>query len=615
MQRSFVSLLGGNSLISIDSLLARVEKPSRYAGGEYGAHQARKNGRMLRFAFAFPDTYEVGMSHLGMKIIYELINAQPDMSCERVFAPWQDMEALMREHGVPLFALESRDAIAEFDVLGFTLQYEMSYTNILLMLDLAGLPLRSADRTCGPLVIAGGPCALNPEPIAPFIDAIALGDGEEVTLEICRAVMANKERGGSRDELLLTLAGIPGIYVPRFYVDGKPTREDVPPVIKRRIVTDLNAAFFPERLVVPFGEIVHDRIMLEVARGCSRGCRFCQAGMIYRPVRERKAEDLIERAKRLVEYTGYEEISLSSLSTGDYTNLKSLASGLSKQLRSKRVNLSFPSLRIDSELKEALGDAADVRKAGLTFAPEAGTQRLRDAINKGVSEQDLMDAASDAFSAGWSSVKLYFMIGLPTETMEDVEGIAHLARKVTELYRKVTSGEKRKPLSLTVSASSFVPKPFTPFQWSGQNTQEELREKQTRLRGLLKMKGVNFSWHEPPLSMLEAAFARGGRELAPVLERAFELGCRFDGWQDRFKLGLWLKAFDEIGLSAQECASRVLGMNEPLPWDHLDAGVSKQFLRREYERAMDAELTRDCRGVCNGCGLSDVCGKEALPCG
>lgn len=576
----------------------------------------------LRFAFCFPDTYEVGMSHLGMKILYALINAEPGMLCERVFMPWVDMKALMEEEKVPLFSMESRKPVRDFDIVGFTLQYEMSYSNILAMLQMSGIPLLSSERGEDmPLVVAGGPCAFNPEPLADFIDMFILGDGEEVEIEICEAVREWKKSGKSRRELLLAMAAIPGCYVPALYdvtynEDGTlasftPNCPEAPEKVAKRIVVDLDKAFYPTEIPVPYTEIVHDRIMLEIMRGCTRGCRFCQAGMLYRPVRERSKERLVELAKALENATGYEEISLSSLSSGDYTCLAELIRELMRELEQQHVSISLPSLRLDSVLKESLNETQKVKKSSLTFAPEAGTQRLRDVINKGVTEENLMEKVHDAFHDGWSSVKLYFMIGLPTETTDDLDGIAHLAKKCTDAYFAVPKGQRAKGLRITCSASSFVPKPFTPFQWEPQDTQEQIRSKQAYLRDVLRMKGVHFNWHEPELSLLEACFARGDRRLGKVLLKAFVSGCYLDSWSECFDFDKWMKAFDDCGLTTDFYATRRRDKDELLPWDFIDAGVTKFFLWREKEKSDRAETTKDCRKGCNGCGLQryeGVCG-------
>ena len=601
----------------IESLMLNIQKPVRYMGGEYGAVMKDPEKVEVRYAFLFPDTYEVGMSHLGMRILYHIINQREDTWCERVFTPWVDMSAEMRANGIPLFSLESRTPIKEFDILGVTLQYEMSFTNILESLDLAGIPLRREDRTdADPFVICGGPCAFNAEPLAPFVDLIAIGDGEEETLATIEVYKQWKASGLPREEYLKMAAQIPGIYVPSLYdvsynADGtvhavtpKPG-SGAPEIVRKALVSDLNAAEYPDRLIVPYGEIVHNRIMLEIFRGCTRGCRFCQAGMIYRPVRERKMDRLMELAEKLVKNTGYDEISLMSLSSGDYSCLPELAHQMVEKFAKKRVKISLPSQRIDAVLTDTLKETQKVRKTALTLAPEAGTQRLRDVINKGVTEEDLMRAVTDAFEQGWSAVKLYFMIGLPTETDEDVLGIADLARKVRACYFAVPK-EKRAPgLRITVSASVFVPKNFTPFQWCGQLDGETVVRRQMLLRDeLRKVKGVEFKYHAHDLSYIEAVFARGDRRLGDVMEYAWRLGCRFDGWSDQYRHDLWLRAFEEKGVDPDFYALRNFDLNETLPWDHLDAGVTKAFLRREWEKAQRGERTQDCRKGCVGCGMN-----------
>ncbi len=600
----------------IERLLPDVQKPVRYIGGEYGAVMKNANEVDVRFAFLFPDTYEVGMSHLGMRILYHIINQRPDSWCERVFTPWVDMSEAMRKNGIPLFTLESRTPVREFDLLGITLQYEMSFTNILESLDLAGIPLRSADRGEGyPFIICGGPCAFNPEPLAPFVDLLALGDGENETNEVIDLYRDWKKSGAPREEFLRRAAGIEGIYVPSLYdvsysEDGTVAAvvpkagSGAPAVVKKAVVRDLDCAVYPDKLIVPYGEIVHNRIMLEIFRGCTRGCRFCQAGMIYRPVRERSMPRLMELARSLVENTGYDEISLMSLSSGDYSCLPALAHSMVEEFAKKRVKISLPSQRIDAVLTDTLKETQKVRKTALTLAPEAGTQRLRDVINKGVTEDDLIRAVTDAFSQGWSAVKLYFMIGLPTETDEDVMGIADLAQKVRACYFAIPKEQRGPGLRITVSASVFVPKNFTPFQWSAQLDSETVIRRQNMLKeALRKIKGVDFKYHAPDLSYIEAVFARGDRRLADALEYGWRSGCRFDGWSDQFRYDLWLEAFKACGLDPDFYALRERDADETLPWDHLDAGVTKAFLRSEWEKARRGERTQDCRKGCVGCGM------------
>ena len=603
----------------IDALLDTVQKPARYIGGEMNAAVKDWDAAEVRYAFCFPDVYEIGMSHLGMKILYEIINAREDALCERVFAPWVDMAEGMRREGVPLFTLETRRPVKDFDLVGFTLQYEMSYTSILEMLDLAGIPVLAAERgENDPIVIAGGPCAFNPEPLHRFIDAFTIGDGEESVGEIIDVIKAAKAEGISREETLRRLTRIEGTYVPAFYAaeyndDGTlrafhPTREGVPEKIRKCIVKDLDTAAFPEKMIVPFQEIIHDRIMLEVMRGCTRGCRFCQAGMLYRPVRERRVETLTKLAEKLTKSTGYDEISLSSLSTGDYSCLPQLTRELNARFEKERVSLSLPSLRLDKPLSESLEQTQKVRKSSLTFAPEAGTQRMRDVINKGVTEEDLRRTAHDAFSGGWNAIKLYFMIGLPTETEEDLNGIMETARAVVSEYFAIPKGERPRGLRVTVSVSSFVPKPFTPFQWEPQDTIEMIQQKQQFLRDVLRpLKSVDFRWHEPHVSMLEACFARGDRRMADVLYEAWKRGCNFDSWSEQFKFDTWMEAFAACGVDPAFYANRRRSFDELLPWAFIDAGVTQRFLKLEMERAARVETTPDCRLGCRGCGLMEVC--------
>jgi len=597
--------------------MGQVSKPARYMGNEYNMVEKDPSKVSIRFAFAFPDVYEVGMSHLGMKILYHLINEREDTYCERVFAPWTDMEEKLRQHRLPLFSLETRDPVSSFDFIGFTLQYEMSYTNILNMLDLAGVPLRSRDRSASdPFVIVGGPCAYNPEPLAEFVDLVVLGEGEETINEILDAYLEWKDEKGSREDFLLRASRIPGVYIPAFYdveydskgrvASVKPNRSGVPERIVKRIIPDLDKAYYPKTLVVPYMEIVHDRIMLEIFRGCTRGCRFCQAGMIYRPVRERSMDKLLELAENLVGNTGYEEMSLASLSTSDYSELENLARELMARFEKSRVSLSLPSMRVDSFAKEFIEQVQKVRKTGLTFAPEAGTQRLRDVINKGVTEEDLAASVIDAFESGWNTVKLYFMIGLPTETDEDLDGIAALARRVADCYYSVDREKRQKGLKITVSTSSFVPKPFTPFQWEPQDTMEVLREKQQKLQKHLRMKQVNYNWHDPEVSFLEAVFARGDRRLGEALYKAWEKGARFDGWAEHFSIDRWMEAFEDAGIAPAEYANRRREHDEIMPWDHIDTGVTKAYLWKEYQRALKGETTPDCRLDCTGCGVRRI---------
>lgn len=598
-----------------DTILQSVEKPSRYIGNEWNSVHKDLNGIKARFAFCFPDVYEVGMSHLGMKILYHLLNERKDTYCERVFAPWVDLESKMREHGIPLFALESHDPVKDFDILGFTLQYEMSYTNIVNMLNLADIPIYSSERTKEhPFVCAGGPCAYNPEPLADIIDFFTLGEGEEIINEILDVYVKWKEDDVPREEFLNRIVNIEGVYVPGFYdvkynPDGTlsgifPKREGYPQKVRKRIVKDLDQVYYPDKIIVPYTDIVHDRIMLELFRGCIRGCRFCQAGYIYRPVREKSADRLIDLSKKLEESTGYEEISLASLSTSDYTQLKDFTEELIKEMEPRKVNLSLPSLRIDSFSLDLMEKAQKVRKSGLTFAPEAGTQRLRDVINKGVTEEDLINSVTIAFGGGWNGVKLYFMIGLPTETYDDVEGIAELGNKVVNVYMGIPREKRGKGLNVTISTSSFVPKPFTPFQWEAQDTMAELREKQKFLKSKIRSKFISYNWHDPELSFLEAIFARGDRKVGKALVKAWEKGCKFDSWGEHFKFKEWLAAFEETGIDPAFYANRKRSYDEILPWEHIDIGVSKKFFIRESEKAYRGELTANCRADCSGCGAT-----------
>jgi len=603
----------------IERILERVEKPARYIGGEVNASVIPFGEAEVSFAFCFPDTYEVAMSHLGMKILYGILNAMPGVLCERVCMPWVDMLDEIKKEQVPLFSLESRTPLHRFDILGFTLTYEMSYTNILHMLSLGGVPVKSADRIeKDPIVIAGGPCASNPEPLHAFIDAFLIGDGEESIREATELLRDCKRKNLPRAERLRKLAQIEGVYVPSLYearynADGTiagftPTDAAAPATVRKRFVDDLENAFYPTAPPVPYLQVIHDRIVLEIMRGCTRGCRFCHAGMFYRPVRERSVEKLLAQAQASVDSTGYEEISLSSLSSGDYSRLQELCERLAEQFDCQHVSLSLPSLRIDSVLKDSLNITRSERKSGLTFAPEAGTQRLRDVINKGVTQEDLTEKLKDAFENGWNSVKLYFMTGLPTETMEDIQGIAKLAKAAVDTYYSVPKQQRTKGLKVSVSASVFVPKPFTPFQWCAQDLPEAIREKQQALRNLLTIRGVHYNWHDSLTSRLEACFALGDRRMADVLYRAFELGCMLDGWSELFRYDLWMRAFREIGVDPAFYANRERNTEEILPWDFIDIGVTKDYLKTEWERAKRAEVTPDCREQCNGCGLQRMKG-------
>lgn len=610
-------MLEGAIMEQLEKILQRVQKPARYIGGEQNSIVKEKRPDLVRFAFCFPDNYEVGMSNLGMKILYYVMNQSNHIWCERVFAPWDDMEAEMRREGMPLYALESHDPISSFDFVAFTLQTELSYTNILNMLDLAGIPLRSSKRSDkDPIVVAGGSCAYNPEPLADFIDLFILGEGEEVNIELCELWREIRDAGGSKRDFLERAVSIRGVYVPAFYTveyepDGRirsfqPSCSFAPERIQKRIISDFSAVPFPDKFVVPFCDIVHDRAMLELFRGCIRGCRFCQAGFIYRPIRAKSAEVLNRQAKQLIDSTGYDEISMLSLSTSDYRELEPLTDQLLSWCEPKKVSLSLPSLRVDNFSTELLNRVQKVRKGGLTFAPEAGTQRLRDVINKNVTEEQLMRTSKIAFDGGWSTIKLYFMIGLPTETEEDVLGIAELAEKIAELSRSV----KGRRVNISVSVSSFVPKPFTPFQWEAQDSMELLEKKQALLRGAVKNRRISLHWHEKKVSFLEAVFARGDRRLGEVLERAYRSGCIFDNWEDHFDFDRWMAAFDACGVDPKFYASRRREPGEILPWSFIDIGVNERFFEHERERAYAGKTTQSCREQCSGCGANLLNGGQ-----
>ncbi|MCF8010560.1 MAG: TIGR03960 family B12-binding radical SAM protein [Clostridiales bacterium] len=599
----------------LEKVLNKVEKPARYIGGEWNSVCKNWNEGKVKMVFAFPDLYEIGMSHLGLQIIYKVVNDREDALMERVFAPWIDMEHKMRELGLPLFSLESHRPVADFDIIGFTLQYEMSYTNVLNMLNLAGISLHSENRGAGsPLVIAGGPCSFNPEPLAPFIDVFVIGEGEEVINSVIDTYVEKKKNGSGKKEILSALACIEGIYVPSFYrftysesetVDRMDCDSSASSEVRKSFIRDVDNAAFPTRPIVPHTEVVHDRIMLEIMRGCTRGCRFCQAGMIYRPVREKNLEILLQQAKELVSSTGWDEISLTSLSSSDYTRIKELTSQLVNRYESDMINTALPSLRADAFSVELAKEVQKVRRSSLTFAPEAGTQRMRDIINKGVNEENLLDAVKAAFTAGWTSIKLYYMIGLPGETDNDLEGIGILSKKVLSEGRSAAS--KKGKLKVTSSASSFVPKPHTPFQWEPQASLEELKRKQDFLKQKLRGKGLVFNWHDPELSILEGDLARGNRKMAPVLEKAWLLGCRFDGWDECFDFQKWCQAFYYFDMEPSYFACRVYRYDDILPWDHINCGVSKKFLASEHKKALEGINTADCReGKCPGCGICRI---------
>nr|WP_317326310.1 TIGR03960 family B12-binding radical SAM protein [uncultured Flavonifractor sp.] len=601
---------------TLEHILPRVQKPARYTGGEYNAVVKDRRKVDVRYALCFPDTYEIGMSNLGMRILYGTMNEMDGVWCERVFAPWGDMEEEMRREGILLYGLESGDAIADFDLIGFSLGYEMAYTNVLNMLDLAGLPLRSEERYgLSPIVVAGGTCAYNPEPLAPFVDIFVLGEGEDVSVEIIQLYRKAREECWSKDEFLAAAAQVPGLYVPSLYdvsyrADGTleqvTPRRGAPAVVTKRIVQNFSESYFPVKTIVPSTEIVHDRVMLELFRGCIRGCRFCQAGYAYRPVRSRDPERLLQQGIEACKDSGYQEMTLSSLSTSDYRPLEQLCDGLLDWCEPNRVSLSLPSLRADNFSLGLMERVQHVRKSGLTFAPEAGTQRLRDAINKNVTEEDLLRSCRTAFSGGWSSVKLYFMLGLPTETDEDVLGIADLAEKVYKTWKEVTPNPKR-GVTITVSTAWFVPKPHTAFQWEPQITMEEYQRRVKLLREHMRGRSIRYNWHDSQTSFLEAVFARGDRRVADVIETAWRQGAKFDAWSEYFDFDRWLAAFAACGVDPAFYANRTRARDELMPWDVTSVGVSKDFLWRERERAYEAVITPDCRVQCTGCGANKLC--------
>ena len=604
------------SITTRDKILSKVTKPTRYTGGELNAVLKNPADVDVRFGFCFSDTYEIAMSHLGLKILYHTLNNREDTFCERVFTPWIDMEEEMKKHGMKLFALETGDEITHFDMLGFTLQYELSYSNIVHMLNMAEIPVMQSDRDESyPIICAGGPCAYNCEPVADIFDFVMLGEGEEMIHEVVDEYVRWKKSGKKDKKAYLeAVAEIEGVYVPSFYdieYNEDDTIKSITPnnphakeKVRKRIMKDFDKTYAPDTIIVPFGEVVHDRVMLEVMRGCLRGCRFCQAGYIYRPLRERKPDTLLPLADSLLSCSGYDEISLSSLSTSDFSGLRDLTDGLLDITEKQKIGLSLPSLRIDNFSLELMEKVQKVRKTGITFAPEAGTQRLRDVINKNITEENIMKSTAMLFAGGWTSVKLYFMIGLPTETMEDVKGIAELAGKVLDVYFAIPKEERAKNINITVSTSSFVPKPFTAFQWEPQDSREMIIEKQNTLKHAITSKRIKYSWHDNKTSTLEGIFARGDRRLCKVIVRAVEKGCKFDGWSDCFRYDLWMEAFDELGINPEFYNARRREFTEILPWDHIDIGVTKNFFIRECKKAYNEETTPNCREKCAGCGAA-----------
>lgn len=602
-----------NSNFNLDNILKRVEKPARYIGGELNSANKELKEDMTRFCFAFPDTYEIGMSYLGMQILYNVLNKQENIFCERVFSPGLDMEQILRDEDIPIFTLETKTPVNAMDFLGFTLQYELSFTNVLNIMDLAGIPLKSEERNENyPIIIAGGPCAYNPEPLADIVDVFLIGDGEELLIKLFDEYQISKKAGEDRETFYKRIVKFQGVYIPKFYnpiygengqiVKVDKLYEGAPDKVLRCIIPDLNGIDFPVEPIVPFIETVHDRAVIETFRGCTRGCRFCQAGIIYRPVRERKMELIEDLAKKQLENTGHEELSLLSLSTSDYSKFEDLATNLMHICKNNNVSLSLPSLRLDSFSFKVLEEIQGYKKSGLTFAPEAGSQRLRDVINKCITEENIYGSVEQALELGWKHIKLYFMVGLPTETFEDLDGIVEIASNIVEINRKI-NGKGR--FNVTVSVSNFVPKANTPFQWMAQNSAEQFTEKHNYLRDKLRpIKGVTFNYHGTDTSVLEAVFARGDRRLSKTLIRAFQLGCKFDGWTEHFKYNLWLQAFEETGVNKGFYANREREYEEILPWNIIDCGVTEEFFIRENEKAKKEETTQDCRNGCVGCGMN-----------
>ena len=606
--------------LQLEKMLSRVEKPGRYVGGELNSVVKDKSNIDVRFAFCFPDSYEVGMSHLGIKILYSCLNQMENVWCERCFAPWEDMEKQLRENGLPLFALESRDPLCDFDIIGFTMQYELSYTNVLNMLDLANVPIFSKDRSNQqPIVVMGGPCTYNPEPLADFADIISLGEGEEALCELCELYGKHKKSGFDRKKFLFAVATeLEGFYVPSLYTvtyksDGTIAAitpdMGVPAKITKRIVKDLDKTHYPEKFVVPFMEVIHDRAVEEIFRGCIRGCRFCQAGYVYRPIREKSPDVINAQAKSVCDKCGYEELSLCSLSTSDYKQLPKLLEDMLDWTQKDKVNISLPSLRVDNFPEQLMRRIQSVRKSGLTFAPEAGTQRLRDVINKNITEDAVINTAKTAFSGGNTSVKLYFMLGLPTETLEDVSGIGNLAQKVVDTFYSMPNKPKGKGVTVSVSCAAFVPKPFTPFQWEPQDDIETIKAKQKHLVENARSRKSRLSWSDPETSFLEAVLARGDRRVCPVIYEAFKMGCKFDSWGEYFRFDVWMSAFEKCSVDPKFFANRRREYTEVLPWSHIDIGIPEGYFMNESIKAKNAVTTQNCREKCNGCGANKLLGR------